>query len=758
MLKNVDYLLIGGGLASATAAETLRKEGAKGKITIISAERYLPYHRPPLTKHFLLGKQNKDRIIIHKESFYRNNNIDVKLNTRALLVDPKRKVVETDNADEFHFKKLLIATGSCLTKLSVPGDNLSGIYYLRTIPDAEALKHAMVGARKAVVIGASFIAMELASSFTKMGIHVTIITKEEILFDKLRSPEISEFFTDYYKSHGVEVVFGETIKGFKGKDKVKSVVTNTEKEFSCDIVAVGVGVTPEIDFLKGSGIEINDGIIVNEYMQTNMSDIYAAGDVARFYDPVFRRHIRIEHWDNAIKQGRIAALRMIDKRQERCNISYFFSDVFDLTFNFLGDIDGSEERIIRGSTKEKSFSVLYLKDGLLSGVFLLRRPVDEGRAANSLILNRVKLEKEKKKISDTTYPLENISTQNVLILQGGGALGAFECGVVKAMEEKGIYPDIVAGVSMGSFNAAIIAGNPKNATQALEAFWNDISINAPKVPNEKLRRLISSWYVMMFGSTNFFHPRWLKPMMHPDQWPVNWKSFYDPSPVKDVLRKYVDFEKIKDSPTRLLISAVNVETAELETFDSYIDDITSDHILASGSLPPGLPWTTINGRHYWDGGIVSNTPLDQVMALCGLTGKKVYIVNLYPRKKQLPQNMMDILARKDEIFYSEKMRNDIHTIELIENYRKLTEEIMSHLEPPVVEQIKRRPRYIQTMVNSGPVSITRIIHKGEVDEPPSKDYDFSRQSIEEHIKEGYMIAKKTFDKESKLERNLKILV
>ncbi|MGB7292815.1 MAG: FAD-dependent oxidoreductase [Thermodesulfobacteriota bacterium] len=758
MPKNVDYLFIGGGLASATAAETLRREGVNGKISIISAENYLPYHRPPLTKHFLLGKQNKDRILIHKESFYRKNNIDVRLNTRAILVNAERKLVETDNAGKFRFKKLLIATGSCLSKLSVPGDDLSGIFYLRTISDAEAIKHALAGAKKAVVIGASFIAMELASSFTKMGIHVTIITKEEILFDKLRSPEISQFFTDYYKSHGVKVVFGESVRGFKGKAKVESVVTKSGKEFSCDFVAVGVGVTPETDFLKGSGIEINDGIIVNEYMQTNMSDIYAAGDVARFYDPVFRRNIRIEHWDNAVKQGRTAALKMIGKRQARCSISYFFSDVFDLTFNFLGDIEGPEERIVRGSIKDKSFSVLYLKDGVLRGTFLLRRPISEGRAADSLILNRVNLEKEKKKISDVSYPLENISAQNVLILQGGGALGAFECGVVKAMEEKGIYPDIVAGVSMGSFNAAIIAGNPKNAARALEAFWNDISTNAPKLPNEKLRRLISSWYVMMFGSTNFFHPRWLKPMMRPDQWPVNWTSFYDPSPIKDLLRKYVDFEKLKDSPTRLLVSAVNVETAELETFDSYLDGITPDHILASGSLPPGLPWTTINGSHYWDGGIVSNTPLDQVMALCGLTGKKVYIVNLYPRKKELPQNMMDIIARKDEIFYSEKISNDIHTIELIENYRKLTEEIMSHLEPSVAEQIKRRPRYIQTMVNSGPVSITRIIHKGEEHEPPSKDYDFSRQSIEEHIKEGYGIAKKTLDKESKLERNLKILV
>jgi NTE family protein len=748
MTGNADFLLIGGGLASATAAETLRKEGASGKIIIISAENSLPYHRPPLSKDFLLKDQKKERIFILKEDFYNENKIDVVLGTKVLAVHPKSKIVETDHAGEFRFKKLLIATGSNLQKLSIPGADLPGIYYLRTISDAEALRQAMTGAKRAVVVGSSFISMDLAATFTQKGINTTIIAKEKLLFHKLDSPELSEFFTEYYKARGVEIVFDETIRKFRGKDHVKSLITNTGKEFSSDLVAIGVGVTPEVGFLRGSGIKLDNGIVVNEYMQTNRPDIYAAGDVANFFDPVFRRCRRIEHWDNAVKQGRIAAKNMMGERESYRDVSYFFSDVFDLSFNFLGDTKGVEERIVRGSMEERSFSVLYLKDEVLRAAFLLRRPIVENKVAGSLILNRSNLKQVKGNLSDTGFPLQNIPTQTVLVLQGGGALGAFQCGVVEAMEENGIYPDVVAGVSIGAFNGAIIAGNPKNATPALRSFWEEVALDTPDIPNEEMRRRISSWYVLLFGSPKFFRPRWVMPVFHPVGLPINWTSFYDPSPIKELLHKYINFEKLKESPIRLLVSAVNVETAELETFDSYTDNVTPEHILASGSIPPGFPWTTIDGKHYWDGGIVSNTPLDQVIERCGLTGRKVYIVNLFAQKKPLPQNMPEVLARSNELLHSERIRRDIRSKELIENYRKLVEMMTDYFEPTVAEQIKQHPLYIQTMGDTAPISITRIIHEGEEGEPLSKNYEFSRKSIEDHIREGYKIAKKALEKEA----------
>ena len=197
MVREVAFLLIGGGLAGATAAETLRKEGAEGEITIISAENFLPYHRPPLSKSYLLKDQAEDLLLINKEEFYRENRIDLILDTKAVSVDPKRKTMATDRAGDFHYDKLLIASGSSVKRLSVPGANLSGIYYLRTIACAQALRRAMKRAKRAVVIGGSFIGMELASSLSQKGMKVTIITQEGIVFDRLFSPEVSQFFTDY---------------------------------------------------------------------------------------------------------------------------------------------------------------------------------------------------------------------------------------------------------------------------------------------------------------------------------------------------------------------------------------------------------------------------------------------------------------------------------------------------------------------------------------------------------------------------------
>ena len=747
MIKGADFLLIGGGLASATAARTLRTEGAEGEIVIVSAEGFLPYHRPPLTKHFLLGGKSQEDILVLGEDYYREQAIEVMLATRAVRIHPKDKVVETDSAGEIRFKKLLIATGCRPRRLTIPGAELGGIYYLRTLLEAEALRQAMAGAKTAVIFGASFIGMELASSFTEKGIEVTIITREDLLFNKLASPEVSQFFTKYYKAQGVELIFKESIQEFRGSDRVESVVTSTGKVLSCDLVAIGLGVTPEVDFLHGSGIRVEDGILVSQYMQTNDPDIYAAGDVAKFFDPTFRRCRRIEHWDNAVKQGHIAAINMVGQRRPYHAVSYFFSDVFDLSFNFIGDTAEITERDLRGSIEEKSFAVLYLKGELLRAMFFLRRPASEAKAAESLILNGISLKRIKDKLADETFPLEKAAVQTVLVLQGGGALGAFECGVVKAMEEQRIYPDIVAGVSIGAFNAVIIAGNPRHAPAALEAFWDELALSTPVIPHEKTRRLLSSWYSLIVGSPNFFVPRWLRPVLHPNDLPLHWMSFYDPSPVKALLRKYVDFKRLKDSPIRLIVSAVNVETAELETFDSFMDTITPEHILASGSLPPGFPWTTIDGKHYWDGGIVSNSPFDQVIKLLGSAGKKVYAVDLYPRKKPLPKDLMEVIARRDEIFYSEKIDKDLHTLELINKYKVLVEEIMGHLEPRIVDQIRHRPLYIEVMGDAPPISITRIVHEGEEGEPPSRDYDFSRESIQEHKEEGYRVARARLEKE-----------
>ncbi|WP_454781792.1 FAD-dependent oxidoreductase [Legionella sp. WA2022007384] len=748
MTKTVDYLLLGGGLSSAFTADTLRKEGATGSITILSEEPFLPYLRPQLARGFLTGTRKKEQFIIFNESYYIKNDIDVLLNTKALFVDPKNKTVRTDHAGTFNFRKLLIATGCNPKRVDLPGSTLDKIYYLKTLHDAQPLIHEIKHAKKVVIVGGSFIGLEIASLLVKKNVEVTIIAEEFHLFNVSSSAEIAAFITN----NGVEVLLHEAIKQFNGKKHVQSIETNSGKILACDFVLITDKYVPVVDFLQGSGIEIEDGIVVDQYLQTNKDGIYAAGDVANFFDPVFRRCHRNGGVDNAIKQGKIAALNMMGMRKSYNSASYFNLHAFDNYIVIIGDTVDATERIVRGSIKEKNCALFYLKDGLLQGAFFSGRPIEEIKAAESLIINRVNIEPHKKKLFDINFSLEQIAIQTILTLQGGGALGAFECGVVKAMEEHGIYPDIVSGISIGAFNSAIIAGNPKHATEALEGFWNDLAQDMFSVSDEQARRILSSWHTIIWGSPNFFLPRWSMPIFSVDQLPIHWTSFYETSYVKDLLRKYVDFEKLKDSPVRLLVMAVNVETSEFETFDSYTDDITPDHILASGSLPPGFPWTTINNKHYWDGGIITNTPIDSTLEVCGQSNKKIYIVELYSRNRSLPKNMIEVLSRKDEILFSEKIRKDIHTTDLINNYKKLIEQILNYCEPNIAEEIRQFPTYIQTMGDPGIQSITRIIREVGKNDPCAWDSDFSRETIEQHKKNGYKAMKNILKKEALAKR------
>jgi NADPH-dependent 2,4-dienoyl-CoA reductase/sulfur reductase-like enzyme len=259
----VDFLLIGGGLASATTAETLRVAGAEGSVAILSAEKTLPYHRPPLSKGFLLNGPDKTNILIHEEAFYRDRDIQIHLGARVCRVDVDSRTIETDGGARFRFGKLLIATGASVDRLSAPGANLAGVHYLHTVSDALSLYRSIGRVQRAVVIGASFIGMELAAAFATRGIATTLMAKGHLLYAKLRSPEVSEFFAEYYKGRDIEVIFGEGVEEFSGTTRVEGVVTSSGEIVPCDVVAVGIGVHPEVGFLRNSGIDVDGGILVN---------------------------------------------------------------------------------------------------------------------------------------------------------------------------------------------------------------------------------------------------------------------------------------------------------------------------------------------------------------------------------------------------------------------------------------------------------------------------------------------------------------
>lgn len=752
MTKDVEYLLIGAGLAGATCAETLRAEGATGRILLLGEEPGLPYQRPPLSKTFISGKREQEARPVLAQSRYDELDIELQTGMRAVSVNARRRIVRAEpvaggDTVELRYGQLLIATGATPARIHVPGADLAGIHTLRSVSDAQAIRADAAVARHAVVVGASFLGVEVAASLRERGIAVTLIEDRASVLSKLRTPELSAYFESVLKQHEVEVLLHDAPVSFGGESQVTSVTTRGGRNIACDMVVLAIGVTPDTGFLHGSGIALDHGVLVNKFLQTNHHAVFAAGDVANFFDPVFHVQHRIEHWDNAIKQGRLAARNMLGRREPYDTVSYFFSHVFDVHFNLLGRVEGTTERIDRGSLESGSFAAFYLNHDIPRALFSLGRPSEETKIAEQLIRNRTPIGAQKTNLRDPDFKLTGIPSQRVLILQGGGAYGAFEYGAVRALAEAGIRPDIVSGVSIGAFNGAVIAGNPDRPAEALADFWSDLSTISPIVPDEHLRRTLATSQIAMFGVQNFFTPRWFQPGFTLDQMPAHWSSLYDMSPARNLLSKYVDFSKLADSPVRLLVSAVDIETSELVIFDSYAEALTPEHILASGSLPPGFQWTTIGGRHYWDGGIVSNSPLDIVIERCGATGKQVFIIDLFPGKRtHLPGNLMEVLMRRDEILYAERIRSDTRTERTLRDFRHLVAEVQADLPPETLRRLKSDPRYIQLMGEDAPMQVTRIVRENNGDDGDLRDYDFSAPTLKQLADAGYAMARKAIRK------------
>lgn len=746
---HADFLLIGGGITAITAAQTLRSEGATGSIAVLSAEPDYPYNRPPLTKGIITGDLVPEQILVATPERYLADAIDIHRDTTVQSVDPSTRTVTDQAGTPYQYGKLLIATGARARRLHVPGADLDGVFSFRTIADAMALRAWVLANRGPVaILGTSFIAMELATSFTSMGIQVTLIDRHDSVFPRIHSETLSAHFLQRCQDHGISVRLGESIRQIHGSTNVSGVETTTGAKIACTTLITAIGAVAQTDFLKSSGLLVNDGVLVDEFLQTNQPDIFAAGDVASYIGQDGSRQ-RAGHWDNARRQGRLAAKNMLGQRLPYNRVLHYFCDFLDFSFTFLGTSENADTRITRGDLDRKSFAEFYIHANRITGLFTTGRPPEETRVVETLIRERVNIHTSIAQLSDPTAKIDSLAKETVLILQGGAALGAFECGVVQAMDEARIAPKIIGGVSIGAINGAIIAGNPDNATAALEAFWNEISVYAPQATSASSASAIAVGTAMTQGIPAFFTPRWLTPVVNDEWWPHQWTSLYDASPIKKLLSKYVDFPKLSKGPVRLIVAAVDVELGELVFFDSQVDELTPDHILASGSLPPVFPWTTINGRHYWDGGVISNSPLEHVLATTGPDNKQVFLVDLFPGKRPLPTNLGEVLTRRDEITYGERIRNDSQIRELAQEFQALVSEIMMTIKPDVAARLQQRPRYVQLMGRHGTTtSITRIVRDGSSRESLAAHYDFSAQTISRLKNEGYLATKeilKTLD-------------
>lgn len=381
------YIVIGGGLTAGYAAQEFAEMGvSSGELCILSDEKTLPYERPPLSKSFLAGEETAEEILINDEAFYRENGIEVKLDSAVKSVNLDEKRLYTDD-DAFSYEKLLIATGSQPHTFDLPGANLDNIFYLRRISDARRIRDKAQDADKAVVIGGSFIAMESTSVLQSSGVDITMIFPEERVWEAFFSPEMSGFFENYYRERGVTILPEEEIDSFAGSGTVSHVITQSGKRLPADMVVCGIGVAPNSSLFSGLKLKLNNGgIEVNRYLETNVPDVFAAGDITHYRDIIFDRVMHIEHWDNAVQQGRHAARAMMGQRERFEHVPYFFSDVFDLSYEFWGDTTNAVKTIHRGDIENGRFSAWWLaEDGRLLAAFIMNRPEEEREMAPKLI-------------------------------------------------------------------------------------------------------------------------------------------------------------------------------------------------------------------------------------------------------------------------------------------------------------------------------------------------------------------------------------
>jgi NADPH-dependent 2,4-dienoyl-CoA reductase/sulfur reductase-like enzyme len=371
MSSDQTFVIVGASLAGGKAAETLRSEGFDGDVVLVSAEAERPYERPPLSKGYLSGSADRSAIYVHDEGWYAEHNVDLRLGVRATAIDRAAHTVTLDDSSTVSYTKLLLTTGSSVRRLPIDGADLDGIYTLRTVGDSDALRDAIKGGGRIVVVGAGWIGLETAAAAKGYGGDVTVIDPQPTPLYGVLGPELGEVFAANQRDHGVKLRLGAGVAGFSGSGRVDGVVIDGGETVPADMVIVGVGIKPATELAEAAGLTIDNGIVVDARLQTSDSDIYAAGDVANAYNPLYGRHIRVEHWANALNGGPAAARSMLGKGEDYDRVPYFFSDQFDLGMEYSGlALPGDyDDVVIRGNREGREFVSFWLAEGrVLAGM------------------------------------------------------------------------------------------------------------------------------------------------------------------------------------------------------------------------------------------------------------------------------------------------------------------------------------------------------------------------------------------------------
>ena len=374
------FVIVGASLAGGGAAATLRQEGFDGRVILIGAEPQPPYERPPLSKEYLRGESSFEQTLVQSSDFYGENGIETRFGVRASRVDPAKKVIELDGEEGVAYDKLLVATGGRNRRFPVPGLDLEGVYDLRTMADCERIRAEIGPGRKAVVVGMGFIGSEVAASLRQSGVNVVVVDRNKVPLRRVLGEEVGQVIEVIHRDHEATLIFEDTVAAFKGADRVERVVTQGGRRIECDFVVVGLGVEPVTELLADTGAEIDNGIAVDEFCRTGVEGIYAAGDVANHYHPVFERRIRVEHWQNALNQGPAAARNMLGKDEPYDDIPWFWSDQYDFNLQYTGFHTEWDEVIVRGSMEERNFVAFYRKDERVLAAVAVNRGKDLRRS------------------------------------------------------------------------------------------------------------------------------------------------------------------------------------------------------------------------------------------------------------------------------------------------------------------------------------------------------------------------------------------
>jgi 3-phenylpropionate/trans-cinnamate dioxygenase ferredoxin reductase subunit len=360
MSSDQTFVIVGASLAGAKAAETLREEGFDGRVVLIGAEDERPYERPPLSKDYLRGEVDREKVYVHPEDFYAEHDIELRLGRTAVSVNSVSNELALDDGERLRYDRLLLTIGAEPRRLSIPGGELDGVLYLRSVADCDALRNRLDRGGALVVIGAGWIGAEVAASARQRGLEVTVIEPMTVPLERVLGREVGAVYRDIHLDHGVQMLLGTGVEAFEGANAVERVRTIDGRELDCDFVVVGVGVQPRTGLAAQAGLAVDNGILVDEHLQTAAPGVFVAGDAANAQHPFYGERIRVEHWANALHQGPVAARAMLGEPDVYDRLPYFFSDQYDIGMEYAGFARSWDRVVFRGEPATREFIAFWL--------------------------------------------------------------------------------------------------------------------------------------------------------------------------------------------------------------------------------------------------------------------------------------------------------------------------------------------------------------------------------------------------------------